>query len=343
MVDLPLVVSDVCRWYAATSLALGERTGLLGALLDGPGSAADLAARARVDRRNAEVWANAMVVAGYASLDGDRFIADEQALGVLRGGLAFDFRAAVGVLAPIGGLLPRVEQAIQDGEGIGSEEIQNALGMLPELVNVPMYRKFLVDEWIVGHPDVRARLEAGIDVAEIGPGGGEALRILARAFPASRFVGYDLDPTQVARANASAGGEGLPKLRFEALDATRLPASSYDLVCVFDAFHHFTQPAAVLEAVRTTLREGGSFLVAEASLSGDPTSDAADPTAMIMYGCDLVYCFQESAADSGAGLGATWSGGHLERFLADHGFRTIASTTSEAGYTLTRAVPAAQR
>jgi len=339
MADLPLVLSDVARWYAATTLALGERTGLLGALLDGGGSAAQLATTAGVDAHNAMVWADAMVVAGYARAKDGQYLADEDALGILRGGAPFDLRAVVEILAPLGALLPRVEQAMRDGAGITSVELQASLGALPERINRPMYAAHLLDGWIAGHPELQAGLTAGIDVAEIGPGGGEALRLLAAAFPASRFTGYDLDPLQVARANAAATGAGLANLRFEVRDAARLPAGAFDLVCVFDALHHFGQPAAALAAVRAALRDGGSFLVAESSLSGDPTTDAADPMGILMYGSDLLYCFQESKADGGVGLGATWAGDGLEGLLAEHGFGIAATHVSDAGYAVVRAVP----
>jgi hypothetical protein len=193
---LPTVVSDVSRWYATTTLAIGERTGLLTPLLAGGGTAAELASSAGVDRRNAEVWGDAMVAAGYARLDGERYLPDEGVLGVLRGGFPFDLRAVVGLLAPLGGMLPRVERAIRDGAGISSTEIQSNLGALPEQVNGPMYQAFLLDDWIAANPTIEAALQSGIDAAEIGPGGGQALRILAIAFPGSRSSATTSIPTR---------------------------------------------------------------------------------------------------------------------------------------------------
>lgn len=338
--ELPLVVNDVARWYAATTLAVGERTGLLAALLDGGGTAAELASRAAVDRRNAEVWGDAMVAAGYARLDGDRYLPDEDALGVLRGGFPFDMRAVVAILSTLGAMLPRVERAIRDGAGLSSSEIQANLGALPEQINSPMYETLLIGDWIAANPEIEAVLGSGIDVAEIGSGGGQALRLLASAFAASRFVGYDLDPQQVERATHAATEAGLSNLRFEALDAAELPAASFDLVCVFDTFHHFGRPAAVLDAIRGALRDGGSLLIAETSLSGDPTTDASDPFAIITYGSNLLYCFQESKVDGGAGLGATWPPQHLEPLLTEHGFKVAATYVSEVGYAISRAMRA---
>jgi hypothetical protein len=110
-------------------------------------------------------------------------------------------------------------------------------------------------------------------------------------------------------------------------------------VCVFDALHHFGQPSAALAAVRASLREGGSLLVAESSLSGNPTTDAADPMGILMYGSDLLYCFQESKADGGVGLGATWAGDGLEGLLVEQRFGIAATHVSDAGYAVVRAIP----
>ena len=339
MSELPRLFEDVARWYAVTALALGIRTGLIDPLLAGGGSAAELAAAAGVDPGNAARWADAMVVAGYATVADGRFEPVEETLGLLRGGVPIDVRAVVELLVPLGSILPRVATAIRDGDGIRSAEFQAALGMTSERVNAPMYRAFLLDEWIAGHPELAATLERGIDVAEVGPGSGTALRILAGAFPASRFVGYDVDVATVREAVAAAAAEGLANLRFEAVDGGAMPRASFDLVCMFDAFHHVTDPSGVLDGMRAALRPGGSLLLAESALSGDPTRDAADPTSPIIYGCDLLYCYQESKLPGRPGTGATWPARGLGAMLADRGFSEAGRVASQAGYVVIRAVP----
>ena len=336
----PRVMEDVRGWYAATTLALGERTGLLLALLAGGGTAAGLAARAGVDRRIATAWADAMLAGGYAHSAEGSYTPDEDAVGPLRGGFPFDMRAVVEFLVAAGSLLPRVETAFRDGAGIASDELQAALGDLPTRISTPMYRMFLVDDWIGSHPDIEAAKRAGVDVAEIGPGEGAPLRHLGSAFPTSRFVGYDLDPAQVERGNAAAQRDGLANVRLEVADG-RMPADSFDVVCIFDAFHYFTRPGDVLDGIRSALRDGGCLLLAEPALSGDPNVDAsADPTAIITYGGDLLYCLQERLADGGAGLGATYGGPALRRLLAEHGFTVGGTHVSPVGYEVLRAIPA---
>jgi SAM-dependent methyltransferase len=337
--DLPLLFSDVARWYAASTVALGIRTGLVDALLADGGSAGELAAAAGVDEDNAARWADAMVAGGYATVSDARYAPVEDAMGLLRGGTMLDVGAIVELLVPLGALLPRVATAIQDGGGIRSDEFQAALGMTAERVNVPMYERLLLSEWIAGNPDLQAALDRGVDAAEVGPGGGTALRILARQFPASRFVGFDIDAATVTEANEKVTAEGLANLRFEAMDASALPEQAFDIVCLFDAFHHMTDPGGVLDGIRASLRPGGSLLLAEAAVSGDAAADAADPTAVLIYGSDLIYCYQESKLPGRPGLGATWPGRGLAALLAGHGFEEVERVESQAGYLVLRAVP----
>jgi len=334
-----MLLSDTARWYAATTVALGIRTGLIDALLAGGGTADELAAAARVDPDNAARWADAMVTGGYATVSGGRYAPDEEALGLLRGGFPLDVTAILELLVPLGGLLPRVVTAIRDGGGIRPDEFQAAFGMTAERVNVPMYRALLLSEWIPGHPELQAALRRGIDVAEVGPGGGTALRLLAGAFPASRFVGFDIDPVVVADANAATVAEGLANVRFEAVDGSALPRAAFDLVCMFDAFHHLVDGETVLDGMQAALRPGGSLLLAESSASGDAAADAADPTAVILYGSDLLYCYQESKVADRPGMGATWAGRGLATMLAAHGLAEAGRIESEAGYVVLRAVP----
>ena len=74
---------------------------------------------------------------------------------------------------------------------------------------------------LLGGPD---QFSAGMDVADVGCGSGIAMVLLAQAFPASRFVGYDFSEQGVARARARAAEAGLENVRFEVCDAAEIDA-----------------------------------------------------------------------------------------------------------------------
>ena len=59
------------------------------------------------------------------------------------------------------------------------------------------------------------RLEAGIEVADIGCGAGYAMNVLGRAFPNSRFTGFDIVGEVIDTARAQAEEWGLSNVTFE--------------------------------------------------------------------------------------------------------------------------------
>jgi SAM-dependent methyltransferase len=80
-------------------------------------------------------------------------------------------------------------------------------------------------------------------VADVGCGTGHAMVLLAGAFPASTFVGYNLAEDAIARARSESAG--LANLDFEVRDVARLEVERpFDVVFVFDAIHDQVDPAA---------------------------------------------------------------------------------------------------
>ena len=67
-------------------------------------------------------------------------------------------------------------------------------------------------------PGLTHRLQSGIDVADVGCGAGHAINLMAGAFPASRFIGWDLSETGLAAGHAEAERKQLANVAFERID-----------------------------------------------------------------------------------------------------------------------------
>jgi trans-aconitate methyltransferase len=65
-----------------------------------------------------------------------------------------------------------------------------------------IYDDQLVSGFIASVPGLTERLAGGIMVADVGCGTGHAINVLAQAFPASKFVGYDFATDAIERAQA---------------------------------------------------------------------------------------------------------------------------------------------
>jgi SAM-dependent methyltransferase len=306
---------------------VGHRTGLFEAAADGPATAGELAARAGVDERHVREWLGAMATAGifeYEPTVATYWLPREHAA-CLTG-----FR--VENLAPVARLttmltrhVPEVADAFRNGGGVPYS------AFVPEVHDVmdglwgPTYEHLLVPAIVPLAPGLAERLVAGIRVADVACGSGKAVVALARAYPASTFVGYDLDDGALARGRAEAGRRGLTNVVFEPCDAADLAVDEpFDAVFVFNAIHDQAEPAAVLGRVHDALAPGGAFVMDEPRVSSDLADNIGNPLAPFTYAVSTLHCLTVSLAAGGAGLGAAWGEQLALRMLADAGFADVA-------------------
>jgi 2-polyprenyl-3-methyl-5-hydroxy-6-metoxy-1,4-benzoquinol methylase len=174
-------------------------------------------------------------------------------------------------------------------------------------------------------PGLPERLEHGIDVMDIGCGSGRALNQMARSYPNSRFVGYDLSAEGVAAGQAMAAEASLDNLRFEVKDATNIGEfDAFDLVTAFDAIHDQAQPAKVLEGIATALRPDGTFLMQDIAGSSHVENNMDHPMGPFMYTVSMMHCMTVSLAqDGGVGLGAMWGEELALQLLKEAGFASV--------------------
>ncbi len=93
-----------------------------------------------------------------------------------------------------------------------------------------------------------AHLENARVVLDLGCGPGEITCELAKRFPALSFHGVDHSQTAVDLASSHAGRLQLSNVTFQRADLqTFEPVGPADLVVMFDAFHHLTEPGAFVK------------------------------------------------------------------------------------------------
>jgi 2-polyprenyl-3-methyl-5-hydroxy-6-metoxy-1,4-benzoquinol methylase len=182
----------------------------------------------------------------------------------------------------------------------------------------------LVDTVLPLVPGLVGRLQAGIDVLEVGCGCGHSLNVMACAFPNSRFTGADLSGEGIAAATAEAVRLGLTNARFIVQDAATLDApAQYDLITAFDAIHDQAQPARVLDNIARALRPDGVFLMQDIRASSDVHQNLDQPLAPYLYTISCLHCMTVSLAVGGAGLGAMWGEEKARQMLAEAGFTKV--------------------
>ena len=183
-------------------------------------------------------------------------------------------------------------------------------------------------------PLVTGALDAlgeGIDVADVGCGRGHAVNLMAQAFPASRFTGYDFSVSAIEAARQEARDLDLTNATFEVLDVARLEEHSrFDLVTAFDAIHDQAHPASVLGNIRRALRPGGTFLMVDIKASSEPERNLDLPWASYLYAISTYHCMSVSLGLGGDGLGTVWGVELATSMLADAGFTQVEEKHLEA-------------
>lgn len=180
-------------------------------------------------------------------------------------------------------------------------------------------------DWILPLiPDLKQRLIEGIDVMDAGCGAGLALMKLAKAFPASRFVGYDLCADAFTGTVDQARQLGLDNLRFEARDLRGFDeAARFDLITTFDAVHDQADPPGLLAGFSRALRPGGVYLMQDIAGSSHLENNRGHLIAPLLYTISCFHCTPVSLAQGGPGLGTLWGEELAEEMLRQAGFRHI--------------------
>jgi len=182
----------------------------------------------------------------------------------------------------------------------------------------------LVDVTLPLIPGMVERLRQGIDVVDIGCGSGHAVNVMARAFPNSRFSGYDFSEEGIAAGQAEATDWGLANARFAVRDvATIDEPAAYDLVTAFDTIHDQAQPTRVLDVISRALRPDGTFLMVDIAASSHLEDNLEHPLAPMLYSISTMHCMTVSLALNGEGLGTMWGEQLARRKLADADFTSV--------------------
>ncbi len=203
-------------------------------------------------------------------------------------------------------------------------------------MNRPMFTNLLGPEWLASIPDVDARLRSDppARVADIAVGGGWSAIAMARAYPKIRVDGLDLDPSSIELARANlATTEVADRVTFSVRDAADPGlAGQYDLATIFEAVHDFSQPVAVLRAVRNLLAPGASLLVADERVAERFTAPG-DPVERFMYGFSFLLCLPNVLADDpSVGTGTVMRPDVLRQFASEAGYSRVDVLPIEADF-----------
>jgi SAM-dependent methyltransferase len=319
-------VEEVGATLNTALVVIGDRLGLYRALAaGGPLTPAELASRAGCAEPYVREWLNAQAAGGYVSYQPDTgryLLPPEQAMALTDESspayLPGLFQIALGSMHDS----PRITEAARSGSGIGWHDHVADVHEGCERFFRSGYNAHLVSEWLPALDGVCSKLEAGASVADVGCGHGASTILMAQAFPASRFIGFDYHEGSIETAGERARAAGVSgQVRFEAAPAAAFPGDGYDLVTMFDCLHDMGDPAGAARHVREALAPDGTWMIVEPA-AGDRVEDNLNPVGRAFYAFSTLLCTPCSLSqDVGLALGAQAGEARIREIVTDAGFR----------------------
>ena len=319
------LVGDIGAGVSGVLVVLGDHLGLFGAMRDGrPRSSLELAETTGLSERNVREWLAAMAAADYVTFDekSKKFnMTPEQALVFAVEDSPAFFGGAFEIVQSMWMDEPKVEEAFRTGRGLGWHEHSSCLFRGTERFFRPGYNSHLVHEWIPSLHGVREKLERGGQVADVGCGHGASTILMAKAFPQSRFYGFDYHAPSIERAKRAAKEAGVgDRVTFQQASAKEFPAGGYDLVAMFDCLHDMGDPVGAGRHIRETMAKDGTWMIVE-PFAHDELKDNLNPVGRVFYGASTMICTPASMAQEvGLGLGAQAGEMKLRKVALDAGY-----------------------
>ena len=318
-------VADLSAGYGGVMISLGNRLGLYKAMAGaGPLTARELAARAKCAERYVREWLNAQVAGGYLAYHAvsDTYeLTPEQAIVLADEDSPVFIPNAWNTPASMWADEAKAEEAFRTGKGIpwGDHDGRLFCGVASFYRNA--YRASLVPEWLPALDGVLGKLQAGARVADVGCGYGHSTVLMAEAFPASHFRGFDTHARSVAEAREIAKGARVEqRVTFATARADDYPGSDYDLICFFDCLHDLGDPlAAAAHAAKAIARDGTVMLVEP--FANDRVEDNISPVARLYYAASTTICCAHAISEGGRlVLGAQAGEARLREVFGKAGF-----------------------
>nr|MBS0019853.1 methyltransferase domain-containing protein [Gammaproteobacteria bacterium] len=300
---LTRAVGDLSAGYGGVMVSLGSKLGLYKAMAGaGPISAKELAARTGCAERYVSEWLNSQAAGGYVNYHAVSHtyeLSPEQAMVLADEDSPVYIPYAWNVPASMWFDEEKAMEAFRTGQGVawGDHDGRLFCGVAAFYRNA--YRGSLVPEWLPALDGVVERLEAGIDVADIGCGHGHSTLLMADAFPRSRFHCFDAHAASITEARRLADEAGLgERVTFGVTRAMDYPRKNYGLICFFDALHDMGDPNAAARHAASALARDGTVMLIE-PFANDRVEDNISPVARMYYAASTTICCAHAISDGG--------------------------------------------
>jgi 2-polyprenyl-3-methyl-5-hydroxy-6-metoxy-1,4-benzoquinol methylase len=319
---------DLSAGYGGVMVSLGDKLGLYKAMAGaGPQSAQEVAKRSGCGERYVREWLHAQVAGGYVDyhpISATYELTPEQALLLADDASPHFLPHAWQVVASMWADEAKSRAAFKTGRGLSWGEHDERLFCGVAAFYRNAYSASLIDVWLPALTGVTDKLERGARVADVGCGHGHSTVLMAKAFPNSRFWGFDAHEGSIAAARRLATEAGVEeRVSFERVTADAYAKRGYDLICFFDCLHDMGRPVDAMRHARAAMAEDGTVMLIE-PFAKDRVEDNINPVARLYYAASTTMCCAHAISESGTHvLGAQAGPRQLEEVLRAAGFQSL--------------------
>jgi SAM-dependent methyltransferase len=337
------VLSDFGGAASAVLVYIGDKLGLYKAMSDfgKPITSQELANVTQTSERYIREWLANQAAGGYLTYDStsQRYIIPvEQAQALVNESSPAYVAGGFQMMMSLFRDEPKILEAFKTGKGIAWGEHDKDLYQGTERFFKPLYTANLISSWIpaLDNGNVEKKLnQGGLKVADIGCGHGISTILMAKAYPNSKFYGFDNHLASIEYATNKAREEGLgeDRIRFEVASSTNFPVATagntnnndqvekgYDLIAFFDCLHDMEDPQGAAAHALKTLKPDGTVMIVE-PFANDKLEDNLNPVGRLFYAGSTMVCIPASLSQNGPALGAQAGEPGISQVVKAGGFR----------------------
>ncbi|MGE0688762.1 MAG: class I SAM-dependent methyltransferase [Dehalococcoidia bacterium] len=324
-------VGDFGAIISSALVVIGDKLGLYRNLaVGGPATAQELAGRTSTSERYLRHWLVNQAAAGYVDYDSasGRFsLSPEQQMVFANEDSPASMLGGFELLTSVIKAEPRIADAIKTGHGMHWGEHDPGLFTGTARFFKTGYVANLVQSWLPSLTGVTEKLERGALVADVGCGYGVSTIIMAKAYPNSRFIGFDNHPGSIEAATRAADEAGVSeRVDFVVASAQNFPGRDYDLVAYFDCLHDMGDPWGATKHARDVLKPDGSVLMVE-PMAGDRIEDNLNLVGRLYSAASVMVCTPHAIAEGGKALGTIATDAELREVFISGGFGSFRRAT----------------
>lgn len=321
------VSQDLAALAGIACSAIGDKLGLYKAMADSkPVTPSELAQKTGLNERYIKEWLINQAAGDYVRYDassGKFWLPDENAAVLADEDSLYFTGGGIQAFSGLTRAIPRIAECFRTGAGLPWSEQDPDLFVGTERLFAPVYVNFLVQAFIPAVPGLKEQLESGIDMADVGCGHGVSTTVLAKAFPRSRFFGFDNHAPSIERATKLANDKGVSEnAKFQVSTAYDFPGTKYGCVGFFDSLHDLGDPVAACARAAQLLSSDGYLFIVEPQ-GGNKIEDNFNVEGRTLSAASVLCCTPNAMAGGKHALGTIAPDEELAKVVKAGGFKTF--------------------